>query len=112
MGFLKDIKEIKETLNKVTSEALNKSVMYDELNNYIEKVNINVQKVSLNYNQDGTYNVKIDYSIPHILLSFDGDGNVIQNERFKAMNMLNLISIEDMMKISDYIENAKKKNGN
>lgn len=112
MGFLKDIKEIKETLNKVTGEALNKSIKYDELINRIEKVKINVQKVSLSYNQDGTYNVKVDYSIPNILLSFDSDGNIIQNERFTAMNMLNLISIEDMMKISACIENAKKKNGN
>ena len=110
MGFIKDIKEIKTTLNEIASDTLEKARKYDELMKYLSKIKLELEKAALSYNQDGTYNVKVNYKMPYVLLSFDGDGNVIQNERFTAINMLNLISIDDMMKISEVINEAKNKN--
>lgn len=108
MGLRKDVKEIKETLNEITKTALKKAQLYEKQLEWLSKVEIKVKKVSTVLNSDMTTGVKIEYYIPPIQINIDENGNVGTNEMFKAINMLDLISFEDMGKISSEIAKAKK----
>lgn len=118
MSFLKDIKQIKENVNAVTekfdeltAETIRKAKKYDELKDYLSKVKFSVDKITLVLDKkDFVYGVKVEYNIPPITLFVDSDGGQVTNERFKAINMLDLISFDDMAKIKQKINEAINKN--
>ena len=110
MALRKDIKEIKETLNNITSEIFDKAKKYDELINYLSKIKINVKRASLILSNETNYDVRIEYQVPDIIVKVDKD-KTYADDMFKSINLLNLISMEDMRKISQKIEEAKLKNG-
>ena len=108
MGLRKDVKEIKDTLNQVTKTALTKANLYEKQLELLSKIKIEVKKVSTVLNPNLTTGIKVEYYIPPIQINIDSEGNVENNEMFKAINLLDLISFEDMGKISSEIAKAKK----
>lgn len=120
MSFLKDIKEIKQDVKKVTStvdsltaETIEKAKKYDEMKEYLSNIKFSVDKINLILDKsDFVYAVKIEYKIPPVTIFVDSDGQQAVNQRFKSINMLDLISFDDMQKITKKIEEAKNKNRN
>lgn len=118
MGLRKDvslIKEelslIKEKMNKLTDETIRKANAYDELKNYLKHIKLDVSNVSVQFDTELIkYCVKIDYHMPSLKVYIDKDNNVERNESFIAINMLDLISLKDMNKISEKLEDIKKIN--
>lgn len=112
MGLRKDVKLIKQQLDELTAETMLKSRKYDELLEYLEKIKLDVKNASLFTDEFGSYGVKIDYSIEPIKIFFDSDGKLLKNERFYAINMLDLISLADMEKIAVVLNTATERNNN
>ena len=114
MGIKKDILEevqdIKKNLQVFTNESQTKIKKYDEIMEYLKDVKINVSNIKPIINDKGTVNVEITYSIPKQIIEFDDENNIVANKIFKAINMLNLISFEDMEKIGLMLEKAKMQN--
>ena len=114
MGIKKDILEevqdIKKNLQVFTNESQTKIKKYDEIMEYLKDVKINVSNIKPIINDKGTINVEITYSIPKQIIEFDDENNIVANKIFKAINMLNLISFEDMEKIGLMLEKAKMQN--
>lgn len=111
MGFLKDIKEIKKTLNNLTRSTYSKAQKYDDLSSRLEKIKIKVDKVGTVYDAQGNKQVKVNYSVGPLYVTIDEDGNLKADEMFVAINYLDLISFEDMAKIQKEIAKNSKKNG-
>jgi uncharacterized protein with GYD domain len=116
MGFFKDIKDIKDTVNvinenvnSINEKTLQKSIKYDDVINKLKTIKIKVKRVYL-YINDGKYDVKVEYELPTNIIQVNKD-KVHQNEMFTNINTLNLISMEDMIKIAEKVEEAKIKNG-
>ena len=107
----KDITEIKDKFGKLTEETINKAKKYDELNQYLKNVRLNVTGLAETYDIEKMRNkIVVSYSIDPINIYIDMDNNVSVNETFKSINMLNLISFDDMAKITNKIEQIKKNN--
>lgn len=110
MGLRKDVKDIKEKLDNITSELFVKAKKYDEIMNYLSNIKISVKRASLTLSDDARYGVKVEYQVPDAIIKVDKDKNHT-TDMFKSINMLNLISISDMEKITKKLEEAKQKNG-
>ena len=54
-------------------------------------------------------NVRVSLEIPAIIVKIDSDGNVVKNDQLRAINLLDLISLEDTMKIQKKIEEGTGK---
>lgn len=54
-------------------------------------------------------NVRVSLEIPTIIVQIDRDGNVVKNDQLRAINLLDLISLEDTMKIQKKIEEGTGK---
>lgn len=104
----KKLDEINSILTKLNQGILEKSKRYDELKTNLNKVKFKVSKVKPIIDDKGTNGIEITYSIPSIKIYFDENGEHLTNDRFTAINMLDLISLGDMSKISNEMEKAKK----
>lgn len=51
--------------------------------------------------------LQIRYELPVVRLQLDESGNPNKNEFFYSTNVLEMISLEDMKKIQDYLERIK-----
>lgn len=105
MGVLKDVKEIKTDIKELKGNLGVRAKRADELENYISKIELKVKSVSEVPGADGKTDIRVVYEIPQIIIKFDDSGEIIENEVFRAINMLNLISFDDMLKISNVIKN-------
>lgn len=111
MNIFKDIKEIKSEIQHLketmAGDFEKKSRKLDEIEYYLSKIQLNVKNVSEIIGPDGRTDIRVVYEVPQLFIMFDDSGEIIENETFKAINMLNLISSEDMIKILKAIENKK-----
>lgn len=105
-----NIGEIIDMLNKMRSGAIQKAEKYDETLRLLKKVKINVKKFSTELKDNATVSLKIEYEIPPIEIMFDETGCSFINERFQAMNLLNLISFDDMRKIQEQLHAVEAQN--
>lgn len=114
MGIKKDIlnetKKIQEDLKFLTKEYQSKSQKYDEMIEYLKDIKIKVGKIELKIDNHGQLFLKVNYEMPVQEIRFDDDNNIVENKMFKAINMLNLISFEDMRKIQVLLEEAQNEN--
>lgn len=108
MGFIRDIKDIKLMVANSTKENLSKSRKYDELKKLTSNVSLSVKNIVKGVDTNGNDFIKITYNTPDVILYFDDNGNIMYNPQFYAINMLNLISNDDMQKLADYIADVKK----
>lgn len=109
MGFIKDIKEIKQILNESYKEILYKAKKYDELKDILSRVVVNVKNIKNGIDEFANEYIDIEYSVPSVQIKFDNEGNEIMNERFKAMNLSGIIPIEDLIKMSKKITQIQNK---
>lgn len=113
---IKEIKstivELKNSFDEIMGDALKKSKKCDEMSNYISNIQLDVARVDLVFNQEtAKYGIKITYGIKPIELYFDSTINdFASNETFKSINMLNLISVDDMAKIVNKVNFARDRN--
>ena len=108
MSLRKDVKDIKELVEQMSKETLHKAKEYDRLIELLKMIPVRVSKIHTSMNKDLTYSVKIEYGLPAVELKVDKNTYAPNTESFKAINLLNLLSMEDAQKISREIEKAKK----
>lgn len=100
----KDLIEIKKSLD---SKIIKKANQYDEMLINLKNVKIYTtcsQEVNAN---NGEPFVKVEYHIEPTIISIDDEGNLECNETFRALNLLNLISIEEQSEIQKLINILK-----
>ena len=98
-----EISQINQKLTKLLdSGVMNKAQRCDFLDLNLKNVKIKVSKITPVFIQDN-FGLTIEYKIDPITIYID-NGNVFPNESFKSINLLNLISFEDMQKIQKKIE--------
>lgn len=104
------LSDIETLLKKFDGGIVAKADKYDETQKLLKNVKINVKKFSTEFKDNATVALKVEYEIPPIELIFDEDGNLLINERFRAMNLLNLISFDDMDKIKKQLDTVALQN--
>lgn len=94
--------EIKQL--RLDSEELKK------IKDLLAHVKFKIKEVRAVDNQNtGGKSVIVTYELPRIVLELDENGNPNKNEFFYSVNMLNLVSFEDMMKVQKVLEKEKIK---
>lgn len=105
-----EISELRELLEKLNSDTTQKAKKCEEIQSYLDSVKLKA-KSSVKFNENAFgYSVVVEYTAPKLELLIDENENVVASPTFKAINMLNLISYDDMEEIAKNIMLAKKKN--
>lgn len=111
MGFVKDIKEIKKTTAEikaaVVGDLAEKANKLDEVLEDLSHIQLKIKSIVDTVDYNGRPAVKIIYEVPQVMLMFDDEGNVLVNETFRAINGLNLIDMNDQMKLIEKINEKK-----
>lgn len=101
---------IQEKVDFLSGENFIKAKKYEEQKELIKTIKFRIKKANLFLNNDGQIGVNVEYEIPPIKIYFDDDGQMLKNERFFAINSLDMISREDMQKIQLILEEAIERN--
>ena len=102
-----EIKDIKAMLVDMNEETVRKAKLYDEQKDRLQNIKLKVDKAAVFFDSsNGVYGVKVDYSVPSALIYISDDGEVVANDTFKSINLLDLISFDDMKKIRAEIDKA------
>lgn len=114
MSFKKDVKNqlnsIEKKIDNLAPEILEKAKKYDELKELLKHIKFDVKNASLFSDNLGNIGVKINYFIPEVRIYCDSEGNIEKNNKFYAINKLDLVSFSDMKKIQAKIDEAKLRN--
>lgn len=110
MRIKKILQEMNNKLSGLTDKTVKKAQKYDSIKQQLDYIKFNVKNINYFTNENnGTIGIEIEYEMPKIKIYFDGDGNILENNRFIAINSLDLISFEEMEKIKTYIKNVERK---
>lgn len=109
MGLIKNVKkimlELEEIKKTLTPSVINKANKYDETKEHLSNVELKVSNIVEFIDNNGNKGLKVFYEVSPIILQLDDDSKeIIYDKKFVSINMLNLISNEDMNKISKKIE--------
>ena len=114
MGLIKDVKQIKKIVtemyeadSKIITEKARK---YDELMSYLKNINFTIDKIIPAVDDLGNTKYAITYKSPTIIQEFDYEGEPIKNDYIFSINMLNLISPQDWLKLQQIYTTEKQKN--
>ena len=111
MGILKDLKELKKDVAEIKATLVGdlekKGKKYDEMKEDLSYVSLKVKSIVETVDETGKPALKIIYEAPQILLTFDDNGNVLENSVFKAINGLDLIGMNDKIKLIESINRKK-----
>ena len=110
MGIRKDIKDIKEKVEFITNETINKAKKYDQLVELLSKIKFKTEHTDFFLDEYGKIGINVKYKINPIKIQFDDNNDVIKNETFYAINFLDLVPLEEQMIVMKKIEEAKNKN--
>ena len=110
MGTKKELRQIKELLQKyIDNNVLKKAELYEKNKENIEKVKLHLKGVHKFFDEEnGSWGAKVEYNIPPVIIYFDENKEIVQNDVFRAINLLNLLSIEDTLKLVNELEGVKK----
>ena len=100
---LEDLRQIVKTQELLRLRAENERLKEKE--QLINKIRFKLKTVAY-LEEDQVILVK--YEIPNVKVPVDEEGNVKKNDLFYAINKLQLLSMEDMKKISAVVDNIKK----
>lgn len=105
--------QLKELTDLIKSEQFEKfrkdSEELHEIQDLISHVRFKLKDIRLIVNEETTERtIQVTYELPRINLTISEDGQVSKDDFFYATNYLELISLEDMQKIQNFIENLKK----
>lgn len=110
MRLKKIVKDIQDKVNFLAKDNYHKAKKYEEQQELLKNIKLKVKKTNLFLNNDGQVGVNIEYEVPKVKIYFDDDGEIIKNEKFYAINSLDLISNEDMQNVAAIIEEATRRN--
>ena len=105
-GIWSDVRTIKQMQDPTLAAKAKK---YDEIKKYLEDVHFSVTKVYTKIDDEGAPIICVEYGKELHHIRVDAEGNDVCDPFIVAMNNLNLIPVEDMLRIRDEIE--KNKNG-
>ena len=110
----KRLKKIEETLGKIekrlNTNIIDKANKYDEMISLLKEIEIEtISSVEIDENTGEKY-VKVEYHIPTAKVMTNDEGDIECPKHFRAINLLNLLTISDISKISNEIEIIKKFN--
>ena len=88
-------KKVEELINELDA----KTKELEEMKKYLSFIKMRVKNIGVY----GDENLKVTYEIEPVFLNFDSHCDVRVNDTFKAINMLNLISFQDMSILSNSI---------
>lgn len=99
---------IDELTNLIKSDEFNRLKQESEELKRIKALlpNIKFKVKDINYYKENNV-VQIRYELPVITLQLNEEGEPSRNEFFYATNVLEMISLEDMQKIMEYLEKCK-----
>lgn len=100
---LNDLRQIVKTQELI--RLRNENAKLKEKEQLISKIRFRLKDVA--YLQEERI-ILVKYDIPFAKVPVNEEGNVQKNDFFYAINKLQLISLEDMKKISAVIDNIKK----
>ena len=105
--ILKEVQDLSNLVKGKEFEKLKKdSEELQKINSLLANIKFKVKDIKY-YEEDEA--VKITYELPKIVLYLDENGKVAnKNDFFYSTNMLELISLEDMMKIQDFLRKLEK----
>lgn len=101
-----DLEEVKSSLDK---SVIEKAKRMDRTAEWLSNVKVGLKSIKLTMTETGEEQLKVEYEIPPIYLQFAPDNTIVFNPAFYSINMLDLISADDMVKIGKAIEKAKIK---
>ncbi len=102
---LKELKEIVKTQELLRLRAENARLKEKE--QLISNVRFRLKSVA--YLEDEN-KILVKYDFPNIKIDLDNDNNPVKNDLFYSINMLQLISLDDMKRIQSVINEIKKQN--
>lgn len=105
LGVKKELEELKAFLQQ---DHTKNAQELKELKENISNVSLKVKKISSFLLENGEECIKIEYEAPSVILNFDESGSPIYNPTFYSINMLDLISGEDFVKISKALHRVAK----
>lgn len=107
----REVKEIRAKLDTLTNTIASKAVAYDKSQDLLKDVQIRIAKAYPIFDENTLrYGIRIEYSVAPTTLYLDDDGETMVNCRFKAMNGLDLIPLEDLQLVSEAITKANTLN--
>lgn len=110
MGLRKDVKKILEILEPFEKDIMLKAKKYVELTGQVETIKFSVKSITHYIDEKGDYAVKIEYAMPAQMITQDYEKNIVCSDMFKNINYLNMVSFDDMEKITRAVEYMKEKN--
>ena len=90
-----EIKELREQVKK-----------YEDVKELLKPIKLKVKKVLYSETSE---TVIIEYETPTVVLEFDNGEQITKNDFLKSVNLLNIIGLEDQMKIQNEINKAKER---
>ena len=90
-----EIKELREQVKK-----------YEDVKELLKPIKLKVKKVLYSETSE---TVIIEYETPTVILEFDNGEQITRNDFLKSVNLLNIIGLEDQMKIQNEINKAKER---
>lgn len=107
-----EISNLNEKVDKLLDGSIiNKANKCDFYEKNIKNIKLKVSKIKPVLLPEGNIGMTIEYQINPVTIFFD-DEQVYPNEIFKSINLLDLISFEDMQKIQRKIEDIIKLQNN
>ena len=100
---LEDLRQIVKTQELLRLRAENERLKEKE--QLISKIRFKLKTVAY---LDEEQVILVKYEIPNVKVPVDEEGKVQKNDFFYAINKLQLLSMEDMKKISAVVDNIKK----
>lgn len=105
--------QLKELTDLIKSEQFEKyradSNELTQVRELLSHIRFKIKDIRLVDNEESLdKTIQITYELPRVKLTIDPEGNISKNDFFYATNFLEMISMEDMQKLQDFIESAKK----
>ena len=115
MGLRKDVKHISNVINELVDKVstmekslspgvISRAQKYSEIKEDLKKIRLNVSNIVPIIDEHGNKGLKIYYEMDPIIITLDDEGELPYVADFAAINKLDLISNEDMQKISRKLE--------
>lgn len=102
----KRIASLEKALERKTLE---KAIAFDKMKGIPAQVGLRLKRVRPLFDDDHEIELHVEYVVDDCLIRQDANGNLFVDERIKAINELNLIPLEDMQKVREYIDKYFKK---
>lgn len=103
----KILKEIESINAFLSSDSRKKIEELENIKKMLSSIQFSVKSTNVGCDSMGNKVLTIRYEIPPIHLTIN-EGELSENEMFKAINMLNLIPMTDLIKLQDFIQQNVK----